>query len=71
MTAKVVAGLAGKKTYINSALMVLIGLYMLMYGEAPTYANAGVGGADTAIMMILNGLGLSTLRAGVSKTNGK
>ena len=61
--------LKGKKTYLNSAIMVAIGVYVLITGEAPTYANPGGTDPATAIMIIMNGLGLGTLRAGVAKSS--
>ena len=63
--------LQGRKTYFNSAIMIAIGVYMLLTGEAPTYAAPAGGDPSGAMMMILNGLGLGTLRAGIAKNGSK
>lgn len=53
--------LAGKKTYIVSGLMILVGLINGLTGDA----SAWQGIMDNA-MVLLNGLGLSALRKGIS-----
>ena len=64
--------LQGKKTYINSVLMVAIGAYMLLFGDAPggTWEAPVANDPATPLMLVLNGLGLGTLRAGVAKVKG-
>lgn len=57
--------LSGKKTYIVAGLMILIGLVNALTGDA----SAWQGVMDNA-MILLNGFGLSTLRAGISKVAG-
>jgi len=55
--------LDGKKTYIVSALLVLVSLVRLVDGDitlAEFFNNED-------FLVLLNGLGLSSLRAGVSK----
>ena len=54
--------LSGKKTYIISVLMILVGIVQGLTGEV----GAWQGVLDNALI-ILNGLGLSALRAGVAK----
>ena len=49
---------SGKKTHIVAILMVLYGALSLYFGKMSM---------DEAMMFVLNGLGLSALRAGVSK----
>jgi hypothetical protein len=51
--------LSGYKTYIVAAAMVLYGLSGLVLGEMD---------ANAALTRILEGLGLSALRAGVKKS---
>ena len=60
--------ISGKKAYIISALTILTGIYVLFTGEAPTYGNPVAVPPSAGLEMILTGLGLSTLRAGVSKS---
>lgn len=48
----------GKKTYLVTAAMVLYAAAMWWDGSMT---------ADAAVQLILNGLGLGTLRAGVAK----
>ena len=52
--------LSGKKTYIVAALMVLIGIIEGVSG-------GGWSGVWANLEIILNGLGLGALRAGVAK----
>jgi hypothetical protein len=67
--------LKGKRTYVVGLMMVLNGLYAYFMGELPaTFDGPSTAGAvsDTeAIRMVLEGLGLNTLRAGVGVVNGK
>lgn len=62
--------LKGRKTYIVGIMMVLRGVYALLLGDSmePTFANPDPMEADDAFGLILEGLGVSTLRAGISKT---
>ncbi|MFQ5451466.1 MAG: hypothetical protein ACE5E9_12620 [Nitrospinaceae bacterium] len=55
--------LRGKKTYIIAALMALIGVIKMVAGEMsiPEFFMS------PDMMVILNGLGLGALRAGVKK----
>jgi len=53
--------LSGKRTYIVAALMILAGIVNGLTGEA----GAWQGVMDNALV-ILNGLGLGTLRAGIA-----
>jgi hypothetical protein len=55
--------LSGKKTHIVAFLLVLVGLVQGLTGDA----GAWQGVLDNALI-ILNGLGLSALRAGVNKS---
>ena len=57
----------GNKTYIISAFMVAFGLYVIVFGEAPTYANPAPMDPGAGLELILQGLGLGGLRAGVAK----
>jgi hypothetical protein len=54
-----------------AGLGVATALYALIFGELPTYGNPNPMGADEAILMLLNSLGIGTLRAGIAKTNGQ
>ncbi len=53
--------LSGKKTYIVAGLMVIVGIVEGLTG-------GGWGGVMENALVILNGLGLGTLRAGVAKS---
>lgn len=55
---KIVNELQGKKTYIVAAALVV-------YAVAGVYTGQLT--QDAAITLVLNGLGLSALRAGISK----
>lgn len=55
--------LSGKKTYIIATLMILMGLVNALTGDA----SAWQGILDNALVL-LNGLGLASLRAGVAKS---
>lgn len=55
--------LQGKKTYVIAAMVVLIGIVEGFLG----FDIPGVEVGEDALAFILNGLGLGTLRAGVSK----
>lgn len=59
--------LKGRKTYLIGALMVLQGLYALIAGEAPTYANPSPVSSAEAFETISIGLGFATGRAGIAK----
>lgn len=48
----------GKRTYIIACATILFGILGLITGNLPQ---------DQALVIILNGLGLGTLRAGVEK----
>ena len=54
--------LSGKKTHIVALLMVLVGIVNGLTGDASGWQMV----ADN-IQLVLNGLGLSALRAGVAK----
>jgi hypothetical protein len=56
----------GKKTYLVGGIMVLQGI-MILLGEGPTFDAPGGLGSQDAWRLILEGLGLGSLRAGVSK----
>ena len=60
--------LAGRKAYIIMGMMVLNGLYTLVFGEPPTFdqPEPSVTNAQ-AIQQILTGLGIGGLRAGIAK----
>jgi len=51
----------GKKTYLVAGLLILVGLVQALSGEV----GAWQGIMDNALIL-LNGLGLATLRAGVA-----
>ena len=55
--------LSGKKTYIVATLLVLVGAVNLLAGDITfeMFLN------DPSLWIILNGLGLGALRAGISK----
>jgi len=53
--------LKGKKTYIVAALLVLVSLVEFLSGDIPL--GEFLSGAD--LLVLLNGLGLATLRAGI------
>lgn len=55
--------LQGKKTYIVSALMVLASLVQLVTGDLSITQFF----SSPDLMFLLGGLGIGTLRAGVSK----
>jgi len=55
--------LDGKKTYIVSALLVLVSLVRLIDGDISLAEFF----AKEDFLVLLNGLGLGSLRAGVSK----
>lgn len=55
--------MSGYKTYIIAALMVAVGLVHLLTGDISTTAFLN----DPYLLVVLNGLGLAALRAGVSK----
>lgn len=54
--------LSGQKTYLVAALMVLVGIVNALTGDS----GAWQGILDNALI-ILNGLGMGALRAGVAK----
>ena len=56
--------LSGQKTYVVAALMVIVGLVNALTGDA----GAWQGILDNALI-ILNGLGMGALRAGVAKVD--
>lgn len=58
-----IAALKGYKTYIIAALMVLIGVENVIAGDATLTQLLH----SPDLFLILNGLGLSALRAGISK----
>lgn len=55
--------LSGKKTYIIAGNMVMIGLVQLLTGDMSLVEFV----ASDSVRIILEGLGLGFLRAGVSK----
>ncbi len=55
--------LKGKKTYIIAVLMLAVGVVEMLTGEA-----AGMQMVMDNALVLLNGAGLATLRAGVAKT---
>lgn len=55
--------LKGKKTYIISGLMVLVGLINLIMGDLSLADFV----TSPHVMVLLNGVGFATLRAGVAK----
>jgi len=55
------SAIAGYKTYIVAALMVLLGIVEGLTG-------GGWGGVMDQLPIILNGLGIGALRAGVTKS---
>jgi hypothetical protein len=60
--------LAGRKTYITSLSLIIYGL--AQWAEpGGTWAEPIASGADP-MQLVLEGLGLGTLRAGITKTNG-
>lgn len=60
---KLINFLAGKKTYIVAFLMVLVGIINALSGDL-TWGQLL---QSPDVWVILNGLGLGSLRAGVSK----
>lgn len=54
--------LSGKKTYIVAFLMIVLGIVNMATGDASGWAMV----ADNA-MVLLEGLGFATVRAGVAK----
>ena len=60
---QIVSFVSGKKTYIVSGLLVLVSLVSLIAGEI-TLVDF-LKGPD--MLILLNGLGLASLRAGISK----
>jgi len=64
---KFVAILKGKKTYILSILGILSQIVLVINGDI-TVVDLLTG---EHLLILLNSLGLGTLRAGVSKLNGK
>ena len=54
--------LRGKKTYIGSGLMIVIGLVRMLVGEMSIAEFV----MSPDVMALLNGIGLGTLRAGVA-----
>lgn len=54
--------LSGYKTYIVSALMVLVGLVNVLTGDVSGWDTISNNG-----QLLLEGLGIAALRAGVSK----
>ena len=61
--------LAGRKTYIIMALMVLNGLYALIFGGTPTFDNPTAVSESESLRQIFEGLGFGTVRAGIAKVN--
>ena len=61
---KVVEWLKGKKTYIVSSLMVLASLLSVIVGDLSLSDFF----SSSDFVTLLNGLGLGTLRAGISKS---
>ena len=54
--------LVGKKSYIIAALMIVIGVINMLTGD-----TTGMPMIMDNAMVLLNGFGLATLRAGVAK----
>jgi hypothetical protein len=55
---RVIADLQGKKTYIVAAALIAYAIFGVYTGQLSQ---------DQAVQVVLNGLGLSALRAGISK----
>ena len=63
MTNNIQAFLQGKKTYIIAVLLVLVSVVNILSGDmSPTELLS-----DPNLWVLLNGLGLAALRAGVTK----
>ena len=60
--------LAGKKTYLVGLMMILQGLYGLAMGTTATFDNPMPIPEHDSMMMILEGLGFGTVRAGITKS---
>lgn len=58
------AFLSGKKTYIIAALLSIIGLINVVTGDTTLVQFLN----DPNLLVLLNGLGLAALRAGVAKS---
>lgn len=63
MFTKLESFLKGKKTYIVSFLLVVIALLDVITGDTSLVDFV----SDPNLVVLLNGLGLASLRAGVSK----
>ena len=61
--------LSGRKTYIIMALMVLNGIYALIFGGTPTFDSPAAVSESEALRQIFEGLGFGTVRAGIAKVN--
>lgn len=61
--------LSGRKTYIVMALMILNGVYALIFGGTPTFDNPTAVSESEAMRQIFEGLGFGTVRAGIAKVN--
>jgi hypothetical protein len=59
---KLISGLRGKKTYIISVLLVLVSVVNYVSGDVGLKDLLN----DPNLFILLNGLGLASLRAGVS-----
>ena len=63
MISKFTNALQGKKTYIIAGLMVLSSIVRLIVGDITVIEFI----MSQDVLFLLNGLGLGTLRAGISK----
>lgn len=59
----IIRHMSGYKTYIIATLMVCVGLVHLLSGDVSLVAFLN----DPYLLVVLNGVGLASLRAGVSK----
>lgn len=63
MFTKLEAYLSGKKTYIVALLLVVISVLDVVTGDMTVSELV----ADDNLIILLNGLGMASLRAGISK----